>query len=58
MTIYVEGVPIIRDTKAAAQLSDYVPEEERRMRQFRMSEQWRDGQRVDWRDVDRSSGND
>lgn len=33
-------------------------DEDERMRQFRMSEQWRDGQKVDWRDVDRSSGND
>lgn len=52
MTIYVEGVPIIRDVKAASTLSDYVPEEDRRMRQFRMSEQWRDGQKVDWREVE------
>lgn len=33
-------------------------DEDERMKQFRMSEQWRGGERVDWRDVDRSSGND
>lgn len=35
---------------------DYKPvsmiDEDERMRQFRMSEQWRDGQKVDWREVE------